>query len=95
MNRHTDTLSCSVGIFCHNEAGNIASLVRALQTQHLRECAIDEIIVVSSASTDGTDDLVRDAMRTEPRLKLITQANARQILRHQSVFWIKRKMISL
>jgi cellulose synthase/poly-beta-1,6-N-acetylglucosamine synthase-like glycosyltransferase len=74
MNRHTDTLSCSVGIFCHNEAGNIASLVRALQTQHLRECAIDEIIVVSSASTDGTDDLVRDAMRTEPRLKLITQA---------------------
>jgi len=74
MNAPDPVLSCSIGIFCHNEAGNIARLVRAVQTQRLRDTRIDEIIVVSSASTDGTDDIVRREMATEPRLKLITQA---------------------
>lgn len=73
MNAPQDTLHCSIGIFCHNEAGNIARLIGAIQTQRLRESTIDEIIVVSSASTDGTDDIVRVEMAKDARIKLISQ----------------------
>ena len=66
-------LKCSVGIFAHNEAANIAALLRALSAQVLRQAQISEIIVVSSASTDGTDDIVREYIKQDPRVRLITQ----------------------
>ena len=52
-------LHCSVGSIVYNEAGNIAKLLDALLHQKLEKAVIDEIIVVSSACTDGTDDIVR------------------------------------
>lgn len=66
-------LSCSVGVFAHNEAANIASLLDALLQQKLKKAAISQIIVVSSASTDGTDDIVREYCRKDERIRLITQ----------------------
>ncbi|MBP7310125.1 MAG: glycosyltransferase [Candidatus Cloacimonetes bacterium] len=67
-------ISCSVGIFAHNEAGNIIHLLEALVGQILEKASLTEIIVVSSASTDGTDSLVRDFATLHSQVKLITQA---------------------
>jgi len=77
-NRQTGTsaaplMNCSVGVFAHNEAANIAALLQSLSAQRLANAAITEIIVVSSASTDGTDEIVRAYSIQDPRVRLITQ----------------------
>jgi len=77
-NRQTGTsaaplMNCSVGVFAHNEAANIAALLQSLSAQRLANDAITEIIVVSSASTDGTDEIVRAYSIQDPRVRLITQ----------------------
>ncbi|HNX38441.1 MAG TPA: glycosyltransferase [Candidatus Cloacimonadota bacterium] len=69
-----EKLICSVGVFAHNEAGNIIKLLQALEDQRLVTAEIAEIIVVSSASTDATDSLVTEFAAEHPRVRLITQA---------------------
>lgn len=69
-----DIIPCSIGIFAHNEAGNIRSLLEAIGNQQLVQTEISEIIVVSSASTDGTDQIVTECAVNNPKIKLITQA---------------------
>jgi len=51
-------LKVSVGIPAYNEEGNIGQLLDALEHQITQEVGIDELIVVSSGSTDRTDELV-------------------------------------
>jgi len=67
-------ISCSLGVFAYNEAGNIVKLLNSLVSQELQQVEIAEIIVVSSASTDGTDDLVRSFSQQHPQVRLIAQA---------------------
>ncbi len=67
-------IPCSVGVFAHNEAANIVHLLDALSAQRLSQAEITEIIVVSSASTDATDDLVRAYSAQNPTVRLLTQA---------------------
>lgn len=67
-------ITCSVGVFAHNEAANIAALLDALIQQELTKASIAQIIVVSSASTDGTDEIVREYCQKNERIQLITQA---------------------
>lgn len=67
-------IDCSIGVFAHNEEANILHLLKALSAQKLAEVSIEEIIVVSSASTDATDDLVREYALDNPHVKLYTQA---------------------
>lgn len=67
-------LSCSIGVFAHNEAANILHLLEALEKSKLSKVQIQEVIVVSSASTDGTDALVREYAQTHSRIRLLTQA---------------------
>lgn len=74
METETNLVHCSIGVFAYNEAGNIIRLLDALSAQVLQEVAIDEIIVVSSASTDGTDELVKDYASSHPSVNLIQQA---------------------
>jgi len=69
-----NALICSLGVFAYNEADNIIPLLEALCAQKLQRARIAEIIVVSSASTDGTDALVEDFALGEPRVRLIRQA---------------------
>ncbi|MDI3503928.1 MAG: hypothetical protein PWP64_864 [Candidatus Cloacimonadota bacterium] len=66
-------ISCSIGIFAHNEEANILHLLRAVCKQKLDSVTIAEIIVVSSASTDKTDDIVRQFALDNPLVKLYTQ----------------------
>lgn len=67
-------ITCSIGVFAYNEAANILHLLEALAQQKLNQVEIREVIVVSSASTDGTDALVADFALQHPRFRLITQA---------------------
>jgi poly-beta-1,6-N-acetyl-D-glucosamine synthase len=67
------TIHCSIGIIVYNEAENIGRLLKALEQQQLDKVIIDRIIVVSSACTDGTDDIVRELMLSNPKIELITE----------------------
>ena len=67
-------IPCSVGVFAHNEAANIVHLLDAISAQRLSQAEITEVIVVSSASTDATDDLVRAYSVQNPIVRLLTQA---------------------
>lgn len=66
-------LVCSIGIIVYNEEKNIGRLLDALLRQELHEIEIAEIVVVSSACRDRTDDIVRDFARRDPRIRLIEQ----------------------
>jgi cellulose synthase/poly-beta-1,6-N-acetylglucosamine synthase-like glycosyltransferase len=57
----------------YNEEKNITNLLKSLYTQELKDVAIDRIVVVSSGSTDRTDELVSDCQKKCDRVCLITQ----------------------
>ncbi|HQM79555.1 MAG TPA: glycosyltransferase [Candidatus Syntrophosphaera sp.] len=67
-------IKCSLGVFAYNEAENILPLLEALVNQKLEKVEIEEIIVVSSGSTDGTDELVTQFAQLHPQVRLIRQA---------------------
>ncbi len=73
----TGKLTCSTGILIHNEAGNIGKLLDALIKQKLAKVIIREIIVVSSASTDGSDEIVREYANKDKRIRLVTEPERR------------------
>jgi biofilm PGA synthesis N-glycosyltransferase PgaC len=74
QNSQVTPIQVSVGITAHNEAANIEQLLEALLAQDTKEVQIDEILVVSSGSTDGTDDIVRQWENKDPSIRLLRQA---------------------
>jgi cellulose synthase/poly-beta-1,6-N-acetylglucosamine synthase-like glycosyltransferase len=66
-------IKISLGVTAHNEAANIGQLLQALVGQETTRVEIDEILVVSSGSTDGTDDIVRNWEKRDPRVRLLRQ----------------------
>lgn len=70
----TEKLICSIGVLAYNEAKNIAKLLDSLLNQKLSRVEIKEIIVVSSASTDGTDEIVREYEKKDSRISLIAES---------------------
>ena len=73
MTHTIDKLRCSVGVTAYNEEANIGALLAALIDQHLHEVEIVEIIVVASACTDRTVEIVKETMAQDARVKLIEQ----------------------
>lgn len=73
MTEERAPIRCSVGITAHNEEANIGQLLEAMLNQRLREVEITEIIVVASGCTDRTEEIVREYMQRDPRIKLIVQ----------------------
>lgn len=67
-------IHCEIGLIVYNEAENIGRLLQALEQQELKQVVIDRIIVVSSACHDGTDDIVRERIKLNNRIELITEA---------------------
>lgn len=63
----------SIGIPAYNEEGNIANLLIALMNQKTENVKINEIIVISSGSTDKTDSIVKDFSQKDCRIKLLRQ----------------------
>jgi len=68
-----EKIRCSVGITAYNEEANIGHLLAALVDQHVHEVEIAEIIVVASACTDRTVEIVQEYMTLDERIKLIQQ----------------------
>jgi glycosyltransferase involved in cell wall biosynthesis len=57
----------------HDEAPTIAQALRALLGQDVRCAELEAVVVVSSGSRDGTDEIVRSIAADEPRVHLLTQ----------------------
>ena len=66
-------MDVSVGVMAYNEGNDIAGLLRALGAQKTQSVRISEIIVVSSGSTDATDDIVRGFAQEDHRIRLVRQ----------------------
>lgn len=66
-------ITVSVGIMAYNEEANIEGLLDAVLSQKLRDGRIIEIIVVSSGSTDKTNDIVRHYETLDSRIRLLIQ----------------------
>ncbi len=69
----SDRFSVSVGVMAYNEEKNIAKCLKALENQKLSLMDIREIYVVSSGSTDRTNEIVQEFHERNPRIKLIIQ----------------------
>jgi cellulose synthase/poly-beta-1,6-N-acetylglucosamine synthase-like glycosyltransferase len=66
-------LMCSIGVIVYNEAKNIGNLLELITSENYKDVEITEIIVVSSACTDGTDEIVNYYEKHDKRVKLITE----------------------
>ncbi|MFO0982772.1 MAG: glycosyltransferase family 2 protein [Planctomycetota bacterium] len=62
-----------VGIMAHNEEKNIRHLLDAVLGQELYDFEVTQIIVVSSGSTDATDEIVREYEIAYSHLRLLYQ----------------------
>jgi biofilm PGA synthesis N-glycosyltransferase PgaC len=67
-------LKCCVGIMAYNEENNIGHLLDALLRQRLETVSIAEIVVVASGCTDRTEEIVREYMARDSRIKLYSQS---------------------
>ncbi len=66
-------MNLSLGIMAYNEVANIGALLEAVLEQELTQFRLTEIYVVSSASSDGTDEIVKEYEKKDQRIKLIVQ----------------------
>ncbi len=70
--------SVSIGICAYNEALRLPALLESLATQDLPSgFVLDEILVVASGCTDGTERLVQDWTGVEPKPTLIREPERR------------------
>ncbi|SRR6266581_9707165 len=70
--------SISIGICAYNEAQRIPGLLESVATQRLPlGFALAEILVVASGCTDGTDRIVENWAKIEPKLTLICESERR------------------
>lgn len=66
-------LDITIGICAYNEAQNIERSIRSIYDQKTKDINVEEVIVVSSGSTDGTDDIVRRLAEEYGNITLIRQ----------------------
>ncbi len=57
-----DTINISIGICAYNEEQNIERCIRSIYSQKLQGITVKKVLVVSSGSTDRTDEIVRSLM---------------------------------
>ena len=57
----------TLGICAYNEEKNIERTIRSIFRQKGRIAEVADVLVVSSGSTDGTNDIVRNLSETFPR----------------------------
>jgi poly-beta-1,6-N-acetyl-D-glucosamine synthase len=67
------SISVSIGICAYNEEKNIGKLLEALLEQRTKMAQIKEIYVISSGSTDCTDEIVKQFCQRDSRIKLLPQ----------------------
>jgi biofilm PGA synthesis N-glycosyltransferase PgaC len=84
-------IRCSVGITAYNEEANIGRLLQAMLSQRLYEVEITEIVIVASGCTDRTEEIVRECMTRDPRIKLHVQEKREGKVSAVNVFLAKAK----
>ncbi len=67
----------SIGVIAYNEEKNIRNILKSLLNQKTNKVEIKEVIVVSSGSTDKTDNIVKQIARKNPKVKLIQEKERR------------------
>ncbi len=70
-----DTYAISIGVMAYNEEMLIGKCLDKLLEQDLKSGIINEIIVVSSGSTDRTNQIVSEYADRDERIKLIIQGS--------------------
>ncbi len=73
MIQTSEKIRCSVGITAYNEEANIGQILQAMLDQKLYQAEIAEIIVVASGCTDRTEEIVREYMARDERIRLLVQ----------------------
>jgi len=63
----------SIGVCAYNEERNIRACLDSIMQQRGVRYPIQEVLVVSSGSTDGTDEIVRQFEMRDQRLRLLRQ----------------------
>ena len=65
-----EVMEIAVGICAYNEEYTIERSIRSVYSQKTPGIDVKEVLVVSSGSTDGTDDIVRRLQGDYPNLRL-------------------------
>lgn len=73
MGRQVTVLPVSVGVIAYNEEANMGQILGSLLEQRTERIRIAEILVVSSGSTDRTNDIVREISAHSPLVRLIAE----------------------
>lgn len=68
-----DPIEISIGICAYNEDQNIERSIRSIYSQRLPGITVKQVLVVSSGSTDGTDDIVRSLMKEYDNIVFLPQ----------------------
>jgi poly-beta-1,6-N-acetyl-D-glucosamine synthase len=63
-----------VGVLVHNEEPNIETCLRAILGENVGSVSVGEVIVVSSGSTDRTEEIVRRIAAEDHRVWLISES---------------------
>ena len=66
-------MEITIGVCAYNEVHTIERSIRSIYSQNTRGVVVKEVLVVSSASTDGTDELVMRLAGEYSNLKLLRQ----------------------
>ncbi len=66
-------IRCCVGIMAYNEEANIGRLLDALLAQETETVSVEEIVVVASGCTDGTEEIVERFVARDDRIRLLRQ----------------------
>jgi len=66
-------LHVDLGVMAYNEEKNIMNLLQSVRDQKLENATIDTITVVSSGSTDRTNDIVKEFCKKDERIRLLIQ----------------------
>lgn len=70
-------MATTVAVCAYNEAANISRLLERVLASDPQGELVSEVIVVSSGSTDGTDEVVAALGARQPRLRLIQEPERR------------------
>jgi cellulose synthase/poly-beta-1,6-N-acetylglucosamine synthase-like glycosyltransferase len=81
-----DPCSITVAIAVHDEAGEIAGRIADVLAQDGPASPIEEVLVGSDGSTDGTDLVVEAIARTDPRVRLLALPRAGQTPTQNALF---------
>lgn len=67
------SMDIAIGICAYNEEQNIERCIRSIYDQETPDVNVREVLVVSSGSTDRTDDIVRGLLPEFPNLRFLPQ----------------------